>query len=134
MSHSHPASAPRDEATTVAELKQLVADFVAERDWSQFHSPKNLSMALAVEASELMEHFQWIDASASRLIPADEQKLSAVGEELADVIGYSMAMANELGIDIASTMRAKMIKNAEKYPADEFRGKHSRDEHGRPVG
>lgn len=125
---------PRDESTSVAELKQIVAAFVAERDWSQFHAPKNLSMALAVEASELMEHFQWIDADESRLIAADEQKLSAVGEELADVIGYSLAMANELGIDIASTVRAKMVKNAQKYPADEFRGKHSRDLNGRPVG
>ncbi|MEN1682160.1 MAG: nucleotide pyrophosphohydrolase [Planctomycetota bacterium] len=118
---------PRDEATNVAELKQLVADFVAERDWSQYHSPKNLSMALAIEAAELMEHFQWIDAADSRLIAADEQKLAAVGEELADVIGYAMAMANELGIDIASTMRAKMQKNIEKYPADKFRGKLSDD-------
>lgn len=115
----------RDDATPVSELKQLVADFVAERDWSQYHSPKNISMALAVEASELMEHFQWIDGRDSRLIAADEQKLSAVGEELADVIGYAMAMANELGIDISSTMHAKMIKNAEKYPAEKFRGRLS---------
>ncbi len=128
------SSPHRDDATTVSELKQIVGDFVAERDWSQFHSPKNLSMALAIEAAELMEHFQWLDTDASRLISADEQKFSAVGEELADVVGYAMAMANELGIDISSTVRAKMIKNAEKYPADEFRGKHSRDMHGRPVG
>ncbi|MEM6330515.1 MAG: nucleotide pyrophosphohydrolase [Planctomycetota bacterium] len=129
-----PKPPQRDDATTVAELKQIVATFVDERDWRQFHSPKNLSMALAIEASELMEHFQWIDADASRLISADEQKFSAVGEELADVIGYAMAMANELGIDISSTVRAKMVKNAQKYPAEEFRGKHSRDAHGRPVG
>lgn len=128
MSSQQPRDTPsRDEATSVAELKQLVADFVAERDWSQFHSPKNLSMALSVEASELMEHFQWLDTESSRLIAADEQRLSAVGEELADVIGYAMAMANELGIDIASTMRAKMVKNAEKYPADAFHGRLSSD-------
>lgn len=122
VSSGHAPSAG-DDATTVAELRKIVADFVAERDWRQFHSPKNVSMALAVEAAELMEHFQWMDVSDSRLIVAHEQKLAAVAEELADVIGYSMAMANELGIDISSTVRAKMIKNAEKYPADKFHGR-----------
>ncbi|MEM9186934.1 MAG: nucleotide pyrophosphohydrolase [Planctomycetota bacterium] len=115
----------RDESTKVSDLKQLIADFVAERDWSQYHSPKNVAMALAVETAELMEHFQWMDINESRLVAADEQKLAAVGEELVDVIGYAMAMANELGIDISSTMHAKMIKNAEKYPAEKFRGRLS---------
>ena len=111
-----------DDTTTVAELRQLIADFVDQRDWQQYHSPKNISMALAVEAAELMEHFQWMDQQASRLIPADEQKLQAVGEEIADVIGYAMAISNELGIDISATMRAKMQKNREKYPVEECRG------------
>lgn len=113
-----------DANTTVAELRKLVADFVAERDWSQFHSPKNVSMALAIEAAELMEHFQWLSTEASRELADDPQRLAAVGEEIADVVGYSFALANELGIDLASTMRAKMIKNAVKYPADQFRGRY----------
>jgi dCTP diphosphatase len=112
-----------DAATTVAELKKLIADFVAERDWSQFHSPKNVSMALAIEAAELMEHFQWLSTDASRRIADDPEKLADVGEELADVIGYSFALANELGIDVSSAMRAKMVKNAQKYPAEEYRGR-----------
>lgn len=116
-----------DSTTTVGELRKLVADFVAERDWSQFHSPKNVSMALAIEAAELMEHFQWLTTDASRRLAADPQKLADVGEELADVIGYSFALANELGLDIATAMRAKMIKNAQKYPAQEFRGRYSRE-------
>src|SRR5688572_33497724 len=101
-----------DSTTTVAELRQLIADFVAERDWSQFHSPKNVSMALAIEAAELMEHFQWLTTEASRDVPADPGKLAAVGEELADVVGYSFALANELGLDVSTAIRNKMLKNA----------------------
>src|SRR3954466_3357565 len=115
-----------DENTTVAELRKLVADFVAERDWSQFHSPKNVSMALAIEAAELMEHFQWLTTEDSRHLANEPEKLAAIGEELADVIGYSFALANELGVDIASAVRAKMVKNAEKYPAEKYRGRYER--------
>ena len=119
---------PSDATTTVAELRKLVADFVAERDWSQFHSPKNVSMALAIEAAELMEHFQWLTTEASRKLADDPQKLAEVGEELADVVGYSFALANELGLDLSTAIRAKMIKNAQKYPAQEFRGRYKRED------
>jgi NTP pyrophosphatase (non-canonical NTP hydrolase) len=115
-----------DDTTTVAELRKLVADFVAERDWSQFHSPKNVSMALAIEAAELMEHFQWLTTEASRDLVNEPEKLAAIGEELADVIGYSFALANELGLDIASAVGAKMVKNAQKYPAEKYRGRYER--------
>jgi NTP pyrophosphatase (non-canonical NTP hydrolase) len=115
-----------DFTTTVADLRKLVADFVSERDWSQFHSPKNVSMALAIEAAELMEHFQWLTTEASRQLSDEPEKLDAVGEELADVIGYSFALANELGLDVSSAIRAKMVKNAQKYPADQFRGRYER--------
>jgi NTP pyrophosphatase (non-canonical NTP hydrolase) len=71
-----------------------------------------------------MEHFQWIDVPASRAVGSDAAKLAAVAEELADVLCYAMALANELGIDIAAAMHAKMRKNAQKYPADEFRGRY----------
>jgi NTP pyrophosphatase (non-canonical NTP hydrolase) len=80
-------------------------------------------MALAIEAAELMEHFQWLSTDASRRIVDDPQKLAEVGEELADVVGYCMALANELGIDVSSAMRGKMIKNAQKYPAEDYRGR-----------
>lgn len=126
-------SAPRssDETTTVAELRQILADFVAERDWSQFHSPKNVSMALAIEAAELMEHFQWLTTDESRRLVDEPEKLAAVGEELADVVGYSLALANELGIDVSSAIRTKMIKNAQKYPAEQYRGRYGPDDDGR---
>lgn len=125
-----PTAEKSDATTTVAELRQLIADFVAERDWSQFHSPKNVSMALAVEAAELMEHFQWLSIEASRKLANEPEKLAAVAEEIADVVGYSMALANELGIDLSSTIRAKMIKNAIKYPAAEYRGRYGRGDDG----
>jgi NTP pyrophosphatase (non-canonical NTP hydrolase) len=123
-------SSTDDATTTIAELRQLVADFVAERDWSQFHSPKNVSMALAIEAAELMEHFQWLSPDDSREIVHDPNKLAAVADEIADVVGYSMALANELGIDLSAAIRQKMVKNAQKYPADKFRGRYERESKG----
>jgi NTP pyrophosphatase (non-canonical NTP hydrolase) len=126
---SAPESSSSDDASsTVAELRELVADFVDQRDWSQFHAPKNISMALAIEAAELMEHFQWISPEASREIPQDPDTLAAVGEELSDVFGYTLALANELGIDISTAFRAKMVKNAQKYPVEEFRGQYRKSD------
>jgi len=105
-----------DNNTTVRHLRELVERFVAERSWHHHHAPKNLSMSLAIEAAELMEHFQWLDVDASRGINANPATLQAVGEELADVVCYALALANSLGIDVASTVTAKMHKNARKYP------------------
>ena len=113
-----------DHTTNVAELRELVRRFVDARDWRQFHSPKNLSMALAIEAAELMEHFQWLTPEASRDIGADPDELTAVGEELADVLCYALAIANELDIDVSTAMREKMKKNEQKYPAEEYRGRY----------
>ncbi len=119
-----------DATTTISDLRQLIRKFVDERDWRQFHAPKNISMALAIEAAELMEHFQWLTVDDSRALVDNREKLAAIGEELADVIGYGLALANELNIDVADTIRAKMVKNALKYPADEFRGRYRREDKG----
>jgi NTP pyrophosphatase (non-canonical NTP hydrolase) len=135
MKPSADSAAPfSDATTTVGELRQLIADFVDEREWSQFHSPKNVSMALAVEAAELMEHFQWLSTEASRRVDDDPEKLAAVAEEIADVVGYSMALANELGIDVARAIQAKMVKNALKYPAHKYRGRYGPEDDGRRDG
>ena len=125
-----------DQQTTVAELRELVRQFVAERDWQQFHTPKNLSMSLSIEAAELMEHFQWLTPEASRQVAGQPQKLVEVGEELADVLCYGLALANELGIDVAEAMRDKMEKNRKKYPADAYRGRYGADDTsgGPPAG
>jgi dCTP diphosphatase len=112
-----------DIETTVADLRALVADFVEKRDWRQFHAPKNLAMSLAIEAAELMEHFQWISPEKSREIAAEPGELAQVSDELADVLCYALAMANQMDIDISTAIRVKMKKNEEKYPADEFRGR-----------
>jgi len=117
-----------DRETTVARLRELVEDFVARRDWHQFHTPKNLSMSLAIEAAELMEHFQWLTAEQSRAVAAHPEKLDEVSEELADVLCYALALANEMGIDLSAAIQAKLAKNERKYPADQFRGRFGPDD------
>ena len=119
-----------DSTTTVAALKRLVDDFVDQRDWHRFHAPKNLAMSLAIEAAELMEHFQWISADESRHVAQDTERLAAVGEELADVLCYALAMANELGLDLSTMIRQKIVKNEQKYPADEYRGRYGPEDPG----
>ena len=109
-----------DNRTTIAELRKLMADFVAERQWENFHAPKNLAMSLAIEAAELMEHFQWLSVDESRDVAKDDDQLAEVADELADVTCYALALANALGIDLSDAVRAKMVKNAAKYPAEEF--------------
>lgn len=111
-----------DEQTSVRQLRSLVQQFVDERNWRQFHSPKNLSMSLAIEAGELMEHFQWIDGEASRELADDPTAVTAAGEELADVLCYALALANVLGLDVAECIERKMVKNAQKYPTEKFWG------------
>lgn len=120
-----------DQSTTVAQLREMIRTFVNERHWQQFHAPKNLSMALAIEAAELMEHFQWIGVELSREIKDDPAKKAAAGEELADVICYALALANELDLDVSETMRAKMQKNISKYPAAEYQGKYGAHDDGK---
>ena len=117
-----------DRQTNVAALRDVVRQFVDERDWRQFHTPKNLAMSLAVEAAELMEHFQWLTADESRQLADD--RLDAVADELADVLCYVLAMANELEIDLASALAAKMEKNRQKYPPQEYRGRYGPEDTG----
>ena len=112
-----------DSTTTLDDLKRLIDDFVDRRDWRQFHAPKNLAMSMAIESAELMEHFQWISAEQSRQIGDDPRRLETVADELADVLCYALAMANELRLDLSTAIRRKMAKNEQKYPAEEYRGR-----------
>ena len=107
-----------DSETTLRELKEAVLAFTRERDWERFHSPKNLSMALAAEAAELMEHFLWDTPEASY----DRASKEAVADELADIIVYAIEFANITDIDIATAISTKMAKNAEKYPVAKAKG------------
>jgi NTP pyrophosphatase (non-canonical NTP hydrolase) len=109
----------RDDATTVQQIRELVDQFVSARNWHRFHNPKNLAMSLAIEAGELMEHFQWLTLEQAGDVQGDARRKHDVGEELADCLAYVLAMANTMDIDLSSTLAKKMIRNAEKYPADE---------------
>lgn len=113
----------RDATSTVAEIKAKVLAFAQERDWEQFHTPKNLSMALAAEAGELMEHFLWAESAESRGRASDPERATKIREELADIVIYAMEFANMTGIDVAAAIEDKMGKNAEKYPVSKARGK-----------
>lgn len=104
----------------LAQLRDRLRQFAAEREWQQFHAPKNLAMALSVEAAELLEHFQWLSEDASRQLPG--AKLAKVREELADVLLYLVRLADELGVDLAAAARDKIEVNASKYPVDKARG------------
>lgn len=122
--------AMNDATTPVGELKKWIQDFVDERDWNQFHSPKNLVMALSIEVAELMEHFQWISPQASREIADDHERFQGVREEIADVLCYVLALANELDIDLVTAVSDKMRTNEKKYPADEYRGRYGPEDPG----
>lgn len=101
-------------------IKKKVRQFVVERDWDQFHSPKNLSMALIVEAAELVEHFQWLsEEQSSNLSP---EKLAEVEQELADIQVYLISLAEKLKLDLISAVEKKLLLNAAKYPVDKARG------------
>lgn len=101
-------------------LRERLEHFAAERDWDPFHSPKNLAMALSVEAAELLERFQWLTEEQSRNLSPED--LAAVRDEAADVLLYLIRLCDKLGIDPAQAASDKMRRNAEKYPVDKARG------------
>lgn len=105
-----------DSSTTIAEIKNAVGQFAAERSWEPFHSPKNLAMALAAEAGELLEPFLWIESAASRDLVNDPSKRQAVADELADVAILLCNLSLATKIDLSDAIRDKMIRNAQKYP------------------
>ena len=106
----------------VEDLRYVLRDFAAERDWEQFHTPKNLATALTVEASELLELFQWLTADQSAEICEDTTQCARVAAELADVLIYLVRLSDILGIDLDHAVAAKLATNAEKYPADRVKG------------
>ncbi len=112
-----------DSSTTVTALRERVLAFVRERDWEQFHTPKNLSMALAAEAAELMEHFLWATPAQSCEIAIEPAKRAKIAEELADVVIYALEFANMTGLDVSAAIEAKMSANAQKYPVEKARGR-----------
>ena len=106
----------------MADLRAIVRQFVAEREWQPFHNPKNLSGSIAIEAAELMEVFQWLTAEQSQDAVHAPPTLQHTREELADVLIYCIALANVLNIDLSQAIRDKMVANAAKYPVETVRG------------
>jgi len=100
---------------SLEDLRARIAAFVAERDWEQFHNPKNLAMSVAIEAAEIMEHFQWLTPEQSAALP--ESQRIAVAHEIADVLLYLVRLADVLDIDPLEAALDKMVINARKYPA-----------------
>lgn len=101
-------------------VRDRLRKFSEERDWNQFHSPKNLSMALSVEASELLECFQWLTEEQSRTLSAEQ--IAAITDEIADVQLYLILLADKVGVDIGLAVNQKISKNEEKYPTDKVKG------------
>ena len=112
-----------DTETSVQLLKDRIKAFAVARDWEQFHTPKNLSMAIAAEAAELMEHFLWKKGGESHDVLEDSVKRQEIAEELADILIFALEFANIAGMDIATIIREKMTLNAQKYPVEKARGK-----------
>lgn len=113
-----------DAASTIAELRAVLTRFITEREWQRYHDAKNLAMSIAIEAGELMEHFQWVRNDELDALRTDAARMGEIESELADVLAYTLALSGVLGIDLARAFEAKMRRNADKYPADEFRGRY----------
>jgi dCTP diphosphatase len=111
-------------ADSLEALRVALAEFARRRDWEQFHSPKNLTMALIAEAAELVEHFQWLSDQQSRNLPAD--KLAEVRLELADILIYLIRTADRLGVDLIAAAKDKIAINERRYPVEKVRGKAKR--------
>lgn len=107
-------------ADPLLELRDALRQFASERDWNQFHSPKNLAIALCVEAAELLEHFQWLSETESTVMPSERR--DQVRHEMADVLLYLIRLADKLNIDLAAAAAEKIQLNADKYPIDKARG------------
>lgn len=101
-------------------LRDRLRDFALQRDWDQFHTPKNLSMALVAEAAELIEHFQWVDGDKSHLL--EDKTRQSVEEELADILIYLVRISDKLNVDLYAAVERKIDINDKKYPADKVRG------------
>ena len=116
MTISHPIERP----ASLDALRDLLRQFAAERDWDQFHSPKNLAIALNVEAAELLEHFQWMPETESAALAGD--LMARIREEIADLMLYLIRLADRLEIDLLAAPSDKIQLNAEKYPVEKARG------------
>ena len=117
-----------DDDTTIAELRSAVQHFVDERDWGQFHNPKDLSVSLCIEAAELLELFQWLRPEEVAAASREPEARARMASELADVLIYGLSLANALDLDVATAVVEKLAVSARKYPADRYQGRFRLDE------
>lgn len=110
-----------DETTSVGELRTRVHQFVEARDWYAYHTPKNLAMSIAIEAAEIMEHFQWLSTAESDQFVREPDNRREVADELADVIIYCLSFANAAGIDVSEAVLAKLDRNETRFPVGQVR-------------
>ncbi len=115
-----------DESTTIIDLKNRVRDFVDERDWSKYHNPKDVAISIAIEAAELIEHFQWTDETEIERISKDPTRMAEIEQELADIVIYCLSFANAANIDVAQAVINKIEKNNVKYPAEQVKGSYTK--------
>ncbi len=111
-----------DTEITVAELCRAVHEFVDERDWHRYHTPKNLAMSIAIETAELMEHFQWLSTEESVAIVQNAAARAEIADELADVLIYALSFANSAGIDVGEAIIRKLNRNQTRFPVGQVRG------------
>jgi NTP pyrophosphatase (non-canonical NTP hydrolase) len=112
-----------DQQVTVGDLRSAVHEFVSARDWYQYHSPKNLAMSIAIEAAEIMEHFQWYTPEEATARISDPQRNAEVADELADVLIYCLSFANSTGIDVSQAVLRKLARNETRFPVEAVRGR-----------
>jgi dCTP diphosphatase len=126
MADARPNPDPAFDADPLTALRDALRDFAREREWEPFHTPKNLAAALSVEASELLEPFQWLTDEQSAALPPET--LEAVSREMADVLLYLVRLADRLDVDLVQAARDKMVLNALKYPVEKARGNSRRSD------
>ncbi len=112
-----------DQQVTVGALRTAVHEFVADRDWYQYHSPKNLAMSIAIEAAEIMEHFQWLTPEDATARMQDAEQRAVVADELADVLIYCLSFANSSGIDLSQSILKKLARNQMRFPVHDVYGR-----------
>ena len=113
-----------DRETRIAELKERVRKFIDDRDWAKYHNPKDIATSIAIEASELMELFQWVKDSQLDTVVNDPDKVARIEAELADIVIYCLGLANTLDIDVSRAVLGKVAENEARYPVDEVRGNY----------
>lgn len=113
-----------DDITTITELRNKVRRFVDDRDWKKYHNPKDVAVSIAIEAAELMEHFQWINENEIDAVV--QERIAELQDEIADIVIYCLSFANAIGIDLSQAVTEKINRNQSRYPIEEVKGNYKK--------